>query len=184
MTGADEVSAVVPDECPDCGAGVDPDDNFCASCGGELPDESSRTLDQCPACGQAVDDVSFCPACGEDLDAHRADLAADATAAGEAPAELVLEARGRALSVGDGDTVGREFRRIVSETGGDEDEAVRIHREHVRFVREGGRFYLVDLGDNPTAVNEEPLDKGSRTAIGPGDTLTLSGVVTAEVEAP
>ena len=124
-------------------------------------------------------------ACGEDLDAHRAAFAGSKSPASEeAPAELVLRARGRTLTVGDGDAVGRELRRILTETGGDEDDAVRIHREHVRFVREDGDFYLVDLGDNPTAVDGERLGKGSRAPIGPGDTVTLSDVVTVEVEAP
>jgi hypothetical protein len=173
--------------CPDCGDQVEPDDNFCASCGTELPASGPTvTLTECPNCGEAVDeDDSFCVSCGEDLDTHRAEAATGAAPGTERhPERLVLQARGRELTVEDGDAVGREFRRIVSETGGDEEEAVRIHREHVRFVREEGRFYLVDLGDNPTLVNGKTLGKGNRTAVEPGDTVTLSNVLTADVTAP
>jgi len=95
-----------------------------------------------------------------------------------------LQTRGEELTVEDGDTVGRELRRIATDTGGDEEEAVRIHREHVRFVREDGRFYVVDLGRNPTRLNDDRLEQGDREPVGPGDELTLSNVITLAVSAP
>ena len=61
---------------------------------------------------------------------------------------------------------------------------MRIHREHVRFVRADGRFYLVDLGTNPTTLNGEALAEGDREPIEPGDEIGLSGVVTLTVRAP
>jgi len=196
--------------CPSCGDTVGPDANFCPSCGEDLTgSEATGGLETCPGCGESVTpDDQFCPSCGEDLDSHRrgdAGGTAGTTPEAEAHAEdqtgaqaedqaedqpedhpehLVLRARGREVTVGDGDSVGREFRRIITRTGGDEEDAVRIHREHVRFVRDDGRFDLVDLGANPTAVNGRKLEKGDRTSVGPGDTITLSNVLTAEVEAP
>jgi hypothetical protein len=97
---------------------------------------------------------------------------------------LVLDGRGEELTVSDGDTVGRELRRIITETGGDEEDAVRVHREHVRFEREESGFYVVDLGRNPTALNGTPTAEGDREPIGPGDELTLSGIITLAVRAP
>jgi len=185
-------AATATEACPECGTEVDPGDNFCVNCGTDLA-SAEPTLEECPGCGTAVDaDASFCANCGEDLEAARAALAegtegpaeeADASA-GAAPDTLVLRARGETVSVADDQTVGREIRRIVTETGGGDDEAVRIHREHVRFVREGGEFYLVDLGDNPTTLNDRRLSKGDREPVEPGDEIGLSDVVTLTVEAP
>ena len=84
----------------------------------------------------------------------------------------------------DGDTVGRTVRSIVMNTGGDEDDALSIHREHVKFVREDGQFSLVALGRNPTVVNGESLDEGERTPVFEGDRIELSGVATVRVEMP
>ncbi len=192
-------------ECPSCGAEVGPEDSFCASCGEELdahrgPDE----LTACPSCDADVDpEDSFCVSCGENLDAHRdgskgtdetdsIEPVTDATSEsdtqtaenGSAPDSLVLAVRGEEITVSDGDTVGKDLRRIVTESGGDEDAAVRIHREHIQFVREDGQFYLVDLGRNPTRVNDTRMEQVDREPIGPGDEVSLSGVVTLAVQAP
>lgn len=195
----EDVSAVEPDTeveltaCPACGDDVDAGDSFCASCGENLDAHRESTpLTECPDCGVAVDeDDHFCAECGENLDAHR-ERDADETAPAEsttdetetAPDSLLLETRGREIAVSDGEIVGRELRKIITETGGDENDAVRIHREHIRFVREDGEFYLVDLGENPTEVNGRSLAKGDREPIAPGDTITLSDVVTLAVARP
>ncbi|MEF8777184.1 MAG: zinc ribbon domain-containing protein, partial [Haloarculaceae archaeon] len=186
-------------ECPVCGEAVEPEGNFCPGCGEDRREPDATALAECPTCGESVtDDDHFCPSCGENLEDYRQEAQGedsdDAGGAGEAvasgtgdgrhPETLVLRARGREVTVDDGDAVGREFRRILTRTGGDEEDAVRIHRKHVRFDREGGEFDLIDLGDNPTAVNGRPLEKGDRRPVGPGDTITLSNVLTAEVEAP
>jgi len=186
--------------CLDCGADVQD-----ISPGGPEP------LDACPACDTAVDDdASFCINCGENLDAHRngasetgsgddstADSAADGSSAGDAvealssqsadesavPDGLVLSVAGRDIDVADGDRVGREIRAALIDAGQPEDEAVRIHREHVRFDREADGYYLVDLGDNPTRLNGTVLQKGDRERVEPGDELELSGVVTIAIRA-
>ncbi len=169
--------------CPECGTENDADANFCKGCGADISAEESEPepLTNCPDCGSDVDeDANFCSSCGYDLEAHRT----GAGSAPTAPQTLVLNVRGRELAVVDGDTVGRELRRILTETGSDEDEALRIHREHVRFVREDDQFYLVDLGRNPTTLNGESMEKGDRKPVGPGDELTLSGVANLTLSAP
>jgi len=193
--------------CPACESSVDADANFCPVCGedvSELEPGSPEELTACPACGADVDpEDNFCSACGEDLDAHRdggttaqtgdaqstqpdesSSDAPDDREASETPESLLLYTRGEEIAVADGDTVGRKLRRIVTETGGDEDDAVRVHREHVRFVREDGRFYVVDLGRNPTRLNDTPMEQGDREPVEPGDELHLSGVVTLVVREP
>lgn len=97
------------------------------------------------------------------------------SAADEVP-KLSLVARNREIEVGDGDTVGKEIRSIIMDTGGEEEDAVRVHREHVRFEHEDGQFYLVDQGKNPTSVNGEELEEGDRVPVSPGDRIDLSGV--------
>lgn len=169
-------------------------------------------LDACPSCDTEVDETdSFCVNCGEDLDAHRGAATTDATpdaadtngtatgtnGAGTAaetmaaqasdttavPERLVLSVEGRDITVEDGDRIGREIRAALLDAGRPEDEAVRIHREHVRFDRQPDGFYLVDLGDNPTRLNGTALKKGDREPIQQGDELELSGVVTMTIEA-
>ncbi|MEF8825527.1 MAG: MMPL family transporter [Halapricum sp.] len=100
---------------------------------------------------------------------------------GGAPVSLVLRARGRELRVSDGDTVGREVSELVLETGGDRDEVLWIHTEHLRFVREDDQFVLENLGDETTRVNGTRLGRGERRRVGPGDEIRLSGVVTLSV---
>lgn len=187
--GGDEL-----ENCPACDASVDASDNFCVECGEDLDAHRSGTdaLTECPDCGTDVDgDDSFCAGCGADLDAHRS---GDAGATGghggggagsgeQAPDSLALTAHGKSVVVGDGDVVGREIRSLLTEAGRPEDEAVRVHREHVRFVRESGGFYVVALGQNPTHVNGKSLAKGDREQVAPGDELELSDVVTLDVEA-
>lgn len=182
--------------CPGCGTSLDTETSFCPNCGEDVsgvePGEKEQLLTNCPSCGTDVDETdSFCRSCGEHLDAHRegefADEEGDDTveaAEEKTPETLLLRTRGRELTVADGDAIGRELRSIITETGGNEDEAVRVHREHVKFVREDGQFYLVDLGRNPTDLNGTALQKGDRELINPGDELTLSEVVTLTVHQP
>lgn len=169
-------------ECPGCGADVVPADNFCAVCGQDLEVARERTVGtECPECGAEIESGdSFCSSCGESLETHRP----GGMAASVAPKTLVLATRGEEIAVTDGDTIGRELRRVIIETGGDEDQAVRVHREHLRFVRENGQFYVVNLGTNPTRVNGQPMRKGDREPISPGDEIELSGVVGLVIREP
>lgn len=171
-------------DCPACGAEVGEADNFCVNCGEDLEVHRGGG-----AVGDAGDEASTGDSPGEASSAE--DAAAEHVAALSEAAEddpvpdsLVLEVRGRELTVEDGDQVGREVRAALTDAGRPEDEAVRIHREHVRFVREEDAFYLVDLGDNPTRLNGRPLQKGDREPVEPGDELELSGVATLTVRAP
>ena len=188
---ADDAAADL-DACPSCGADVDADDNFCVQCGENLDaHRGSGVLAECPDCGTDVDDDdAFCVGCGADLNAHRSGAGDDGGRAGAdadptdaAPDALALTAYGKSVVVGDGDAVGREIRSLLTEAGRPEDEAVRVHREHVEFVRESGRFYVVALGENPTRVDGTALSKGDREPVAPGDDIELSDVVTLDVEA-
>ncbi|MFC6864903.1 zinc ribbon domain-containing protein [Halomicroarcula sp. GCM10025817] len=199
---ADEPATV---ECPDCGTELDADANFCIECGADVQavEPGGDELTECPSCGTDLEgDEHFCANCGEDLDAHRGgseDAGSDVDGEGDAvdalaaqsadedaaiPDSLVLSVAGTTITVADGDRVGREVRAALADAGRPEDEAVRIHREHVRFVREADGFYLVDLGENPTTLNGRSLRKGDREPVGPGDELKLSGVATISIEAP
>ncbi len=136
----------------------------------------------CPECGADVAPAdAFCAACGAELETASAPASSPQD---DTPERLVLTARGQEVPVSPDQTVGREIRRIVTDAGGDEEDAVLIHREHVRFVREDGQFFVVDLGDNPTELNGNRLSKGDREAVEPGDQLALSDVVTLSVERP
>ncbi len=192
----EDVSAVDPGEateeltaCPACDEAVGPEASFCPSCGEDLDaHRESTALTACPSCeGDIEPEDSFCPSCGENLDAHREDVTGTADTAAETeetPDSLVLRTRGEELTVEDSDTIGRELRRIVTDTGGEESEAVRIHREHVRFVRDDDTFQVVDLGRNPTRLNDDRLEEGDQEPVEPGDELTLSNVITLAIDEP
>jgi predicted nucleic acid-binding Zn ribbon protein len=172
--------------CPSCGRDVDSDASFCVDCG-EALDTHRGGLAECPSCGRDVDPgASFCADCGEALDADRTGAGGTADAEPNAGSydSLVLEAEGSEIVVSDGDAIGRELRRILTEAGGDEDDALRIHREHIRFAREDGQFFLVDLGRNPTRLNNIDMTQGDRKPVGPGDEIDLSGVISIEVHEP
>ncbi|WP_423998783.1 double zinc ribbon domain-containing protein [Haloarcula salina] len=210
---AEPVTEPATIDCPDCGRELDADANFCLDCGAdvrELPAAGPEPLDSCPECGTDVDDeASFCINCGENLDSHRDGagetdsdddsgtpdsagsptgdaveaLSSQSSSEASVPDALVLSVAGRDIDVTDGDRVGREIRAALIDAGKPEDEAVRIHREHVRFDREADGYYLVDLGDNPTQLNGTTLQKGDRERVEPGDELELSGVVTIAIRA-
>ena len=188
-------------DCPDCGVELDADANFCVECGADVSGvsagEAAVELDACPGCGTDVEpEDNFCVSCGEDLEAHRGggvdhtdaidalEASADEGGGARAPESLVLEVEGREIHVDDGDTVGRDIRAALTAAGRSDDEAVRIHREHVRFRRESDSFYVLDLGDNPTELNGQTLQKGDRAPVAPGDELELSGVASITVRAP
>lgn len=185
-TDLDKPGVEALDACPTCGGDVDEADSFCANCGEDLEAarsaiDSTETSDSDDAASAATDQDRS--AGGQSEPAGGQALTTPATSDGDENS-LVLRARGESVTVSDGETVGREIRNLVTETGGDTDDAVLIHREHLRFVREDDRFYLVDLGDNPTSLNGSRLSKGDREPVAAGDEIDLSGVVTLSVEAP
>lgn len=186
--------------CPNCGGSVAATDNFCRACGREVRHVEPGALTACPACeGPVEPGDGYCRACGEALDPHRDGATATGRVArppsaggatdedlggterGRDDRALSLAVRGREIRVTDGDTVGREVRRIVTETGGDEADAVRVHREHVQFEREADGFYLIDLGRNPTVLDGDRLRRGDRVRVAPGDRIELSETVALRV---
>lgn len=131
----------------------------------------------CSACGsETAADANFCTSCGVAVPGEE-------QPATSAPEALVLEVCGHRIPVGDGDRVGREIRAALLDAGRDDADALRVHREHVRFVRETDGFYLIDLAENPTRLNNRALSKGDREPVGPGDHVAFSDVATATVRA-
>ena len=171
------------DACPSCDTAVDDDASFCVNCGEDLDAHrgESDTSTTAPDAGSSTDDETA----GESAVTGNAvdTLASQSTDDVTVPGKLVLSVEGRDITVEDGDRIGREIRAALLDAGRPEDEAVRIHREHVRFDRQPEGYYLVDLGDNPTRLNETQLKKGDRKAIKPGDELELSGVATMTIRA-
>lgn len=95
--------------------------------------------------------------------------------------ELVLEVMGREVSVVDGQTVGSEVRSAMVEAGASEEDAVYVHRKHVRIDAAEGEFFLTRLGENNLEVNGQPVEKGDRVPIGDGDEINFSDVVDVTV---
>ncbi|MFB6222954.1 MAG: zinc-ribbon domain-containing protein [Haloarcula sp.] len=183
--GADvrEVSPSEPaalDACPECGVEIDDDDSFCANCGTDLDAHRSDTT---PSTDSAAEPSSTDESSDDDTTTETAveALASQSDDGTAIPDGLVLSVQGRDIDIEDGDRIGREIRAALIDAGRPENEAVRIHREHVRFDRKPDGYYLVDLGDNPTQLNGAPLKKGDREPVQPGDELELSGVATITI---
>ena len=94
---------------------------------------------------------------------------------------VVFEVMGQEIRAGPGDTVGREIRTAMVEGGAPDDDAVYVHREHLRVEREDGAFYLVRLGQNSLKINGDPVGQGERAQVADGDAVSFSEVVTADV---
>jgi hypothetical protein len=171
------------DFCPSCDTAIDDDASFCVNCGENL--DAHRGETDAPTADSASDSSTADETGAESAAAGNAvdTLASQSTDDETVPDKLVLSVEGRDITVEDGDRIGREIRAALLDAGRPEDEAVRIHREHVRFDRQPEGYYLVDLGDNPTLLNETPLKKGDREQIHPGDELELSGVATMTIRA-
>lgn len=97
------------------------------------------------------------------------------------PTECVFEVMGREISVADGQTVGSEIRSAMVDAGASKEDAVYVHRKHVRVEAEDDEFYLTRLGENSLELNGTPVDRGRRITIEDGDELTFSDVVTVTV---
>ncbi|MFU1781421.1 double zinc ribbon domain-containing protein [Haloarcula japonica] len=170
------------DACPSCDTAVDDDASFCVNCGEDLDahrGESDTSTADSTGPSTADETESGSATAGNAVDT----LASQSTDDAAVPDKLVLSVEGRDITIEDGDRIGREIRAALLDAGRPEDEAVRIHREHVRFDRQPEGYYLVDLGDNPTRLNETQLQKGDREPIQPGDELELSGVATMTIRA-
>jgi hypothetical protein len=98
-----------------------------------------------------------------------------------APDDLVLEVMGREITVTDGETVGREVRSAMVEAGAPEEDAVYVHRKHIRLEVDEEGFFLTRLGENSLTVNGRTVEKGSQVRIEDGDEIGFSEVVTATV---
>jgi len=96
------------------------------------------------------------------------------------PAEVVFEVRGQEITVTDGETVGKEIRYAMIESGDPEEEALYVHREHVR-VDIDDQAYLTRIGENSVTVSGRPVEKGERVSLRDGDTVEFSDVVSATV---
>ena len=95
--------------------------------------------------------------------------------------ELVLQVMGQEIPVSDGSTVGREVRKAMVKAGAPEEDAVYVHRKHIRIDDQDGTYVLTRLGENNLKVNDEVVDKGDQVAIQNGDKVSFSDVVTATV---
>lgn len=186
-------------ECPACGVELDAEKNFCVNCGTDISGtETKDTEEVCPDCGVEVPAAdNFCTNCGATLSDQQEQIDEEESFKGpidalesesddseSVPESLTLACAGYEISVTDGDTVGREIRAALNEAGRPETEVLRIHREHVRFLRKSDSFYLLDMGENPTQLNGRELSKGDRKAVSPGDELELSNVAEIHIQSP
>jgi predicted component of type VI protein secretion system len=88
---------------------------------------------------------------------------------------------GQELTVSEGSTVGREVREAMVDAGASEEDAVYVHRKHIRVEKDEHSYYLTRLGENSLTVNGETVEKGDAAWINDGDEICFSDVVTATV---
>jgi len=94
---------------------------------------------------------------------------------------LVFEVGTREIAVADGDAVGAEIRNAMVEAGGSEEEAVYIHRKHVRVDRKRDEFFVTRLGENSLTINGQSVEKGEQARVEDGDEVRFSDVVTTRI---
>jgi len=97
------------------------------------------------------------------------------------PDDLVLDVMGQELTVTDGETVGREVRSAMVQAGAPEEDAVYVHRKHIRIEVDDEGFWLTRLGENNLTVNGRTVEKGATVPLEDGDEIGFSDVVTATV---
>jgi len=185
--------------CPNCEAELDWEANFCVNCGIDVSAITTRDSNAtCPDCTTAVRKTdNFCISCGTMLPSHQESpgnqesdenavnaLESQTTGSEAVPESLILAVEGHEISVSDGDTVGSEIRAALSRAGRSDSDVVRIHREHVRFLRKSDSFYVLDMGDNPTHLNGVVLTEGEQKPVSPGDELELSAVAGVTIRYP
>jgi len=184
--------------CPNCEVTLDRKANFCVNCGTDVSAITNGVSNAaCPDCGTAVAATdNFCSGCGATLSSHQSSddevpfedaidaLDSQSNDSDEVPKSLVLAVEEHEITVQDGDTVGSNIRATLSRAGRPDTEVVRIHREHVRFLRKSDSFYVLDMGDNPTHLNGVALSKGEQKPVSPGDKLELSGVAGVTIRRP
>jgi hypothetical protein len=95
---------------------------------------------------------------------------------------VVFEVMGQEIRASPGETIGREIRTAMVESGAPDDDAVYVHREHLRVEQEGESFYLVRLGQNSLKINGTPVGQHERAQVTNGDEVSFSEVVTADVK--
>lgn len=98
------------------------------------------------------------------------------------PGDLYLDVMGTELAIEDGETVGKDVRSAMVEQGAPEDDAVYVHRKHVRFDIENNAWVLTRLGQNSLEVNGQEVAKGDQIQITDGDEIDFSDVVTTQVD--
>ena len=146
-------------KCRKCGTESPAEARFCSACGTSLTDASADTTTMIPV--QVDENRSV-----ELSDAER--LAAADLAPGNA---LLIVNRGpgdtnRFLIDGDVTSVGRHPESDIFL------DDITVSRHHAKFVRNGGKLYLEDLGSlNGTYVNRTLLD--GRTLLREGDEIQI-----------
>lgn len=67
--GKEEVDEQEPDNCQECGAPLNPGDEYCESCGAQATDSVPKNLEpslHCPSCGESIKPgAKFCRSCGK-----------------------------------------------------------------------------------------------------------------------
>jgi predicted amidophosphoribosyltransferase len=166
--------------CGSCGAEVQADADFCPSCGSNLSGGGGGDVQPtCDSCGAEVKaDTKFCPSCGSDLSGSGG--GGGGGGGGQPSVSLVVD--GQRVDVTPGELIGGELRSAYVNAGGDMDDARYIHREHVEFdVRDDG-VYLIDHGQNTTAVDGQSLNAGDEVKVQDGSTLELPNRITARID--
>lgn len=159
----------------------------------DLVREHAGLLNACPSCGGDVNEEDqYCTQCGEHLQPYRTPTIEianhDETTVVQSEqysassGSVVISVREKELRLEIGESFGRVLRKVMVEEGAPRKDARRIHREHIRFLREDGQILLEALGENPTRVNGQLVDKGEKRDVGVGDMIELSHTVRLEVE--
>lgn len=140
--------------------------------------------DDAPINGGPGDGGSQSPGTASDpqsVDTEPDELDDQETRIQRSPDTLVLTVMGEEIEVTDGMTVGKAVRKAMVDAGAPEEDAVYVHRKHIRVDADENGFFLARLGENSLTVNGQTVEKGEEARLEDGDEIGFSGVVTATV---
>ena len=152
----------MPDDaiCRQCGHRNQPGSNFCSSCGAPMARRDDPTT------------VTFIPEPGDAYDEMSVDV-------GDTPEGIGI------LVVKRGPNVGSRFALEMSTPAGTPTatflDDVTVSRRHAEIVREGGQYYVRDVGSlngtylNRVRVDSAPLHDGDELQIGTFKLVFLTG---------
>lgn len=169
--GEHESTQKLPDRCPD------PD------CEADLTQfhDVDPVIQTCPYCQKDLSETGR-PTDSTETNNTASAISGSTNSGSQSVDSITLYVRDDSFTTELNKPVGKRVRRSIILSGGDEDEATRVHRKHVLFTTDNGSVYVNVLGLLGIKVNGTDYEKDEEIEINDGDTITFNTGIEAIVE--